>query len=154
LGLKLNTAGGFIKLLSFSGKNSYMLDSIIYPKITGEHSFGRWPDRTGDFTILDNPTPGDPNDKPYIMKVENTSVKSETIFIRYDKILGNLLVELPDASMLPAQISLIGITGITYSGFPIINARQQISIPHLTAGIYFVKLVNQQKVFTQKIYIH
>ena len=57
-GFKLDADGEFIGLYNAAG---VCVDSLTFPALKTDHSFGRLPDGDGEFLYMERPTPGNPN---------------------------------------------------------------------------------------------
>jgi hypothetical protein len=150
--LKLSKGGEYIGLYD---ANLNMIDSYTFGEQSTDISEGRYPNATGDFTIMEVPTPGKentissfvelPNENSFVLYPNPASEYIEITFSNYvNKGLQPLVHggEVEIYNMLGEVVVSLETHGSA--------SLQRIDISHLPAGIYFVRIGDYIEKFVKK----
>ena len=138
---KLSSTGESVVL---SNNNASIIDSITYYQQYTDTSYGRLPNATGPFQLL-NPTFSSYNEALSVFNISNENMIS--IFPNPAK--DNLQV-LVSNEQLNETMNILSVEGKVLKEYKIQNKETTINIEELEKGIYFIRIENVVRKFVKK----
>ena len=125
-GFKLSDDGEAVGLYDAAGT---LIDSVTFNSQSADQSYGRYPDATGSWQVLDKPTPGGPNERD-----PGDVIISEIMYHPYSEAL-----EAEDVGLEYIELFNRGVTAISLQGWRI-SKGVEFTFPNVTldGGAYLV----------------
>jgi len=156
--LSNRTNGGIIALVQIVGKDTVFIDSLSYPNIYPNLSYGRFPDGSENWHQLLKPTPGEKNIySPSKGEIENSSLLLQSYPNPFSD-FSNITVYLKDDK--PYHISIIDIAGNLLrkinlekqKGYQVVRWEgTDTNDKQVPSGIYFYSLHSDKILHTKKL---
>ncbi|RLD84742.1 MAG: hypothetical protein DRJ10_00360 [Bacteroidetes bacterium] len=139
---KLKLGGEQIAIFNAENMAFSIIDSVTFSEQSTDISMGRYPDGTGDFVIMGEPTPGASNINTGITKNDYFGIN----FHYYPNPLNTLLYIIPENGFTgEIVIELMNISGsIVHSQTKNISSGSEIvlNLAYLNNGTYFLRLID------------
>jgi hypothetical protein len=153
LNIKLNKNGDYLGIYQPVGNQRILIDEVQIADVPSKKTYARFPNITGDFTLLNHGTPWVENvalpEDPVIiteLTFENSSIGS----ITYHSISKLLEVKLENNT--PAIFVICDMSGRVIVSKTIFESAT-FNLQNQMTGIYMVKVISKNKAITEKLMV-
>lgn len=150
---RLDESGESILLCQKVGNDVHVLDSISFAFLLNQHSFGKYPDGTGDWQYMSYQTPGAPNDPTEPNLGIEDAVLSIDITLYPNPSVGEVYIELGTDDFIWGEYNcqLLDITGRCVSPWiRLDNITNRIVLDDLKNGFYFIRVMKGKRLIATK----
>jgi hypothetical protein len=149
LDFKLDRNGGEVALIECYGDTAMVIDSVFYPELDADQSFGRYSDGTDRWFVLTGITPGASN----IYTDLPDHAFSGTLAFSPNPVQDHGTLQYSGVSSEPVQVTLYDHLGRIVMSYPLVLKPEdnQIEFSGLPEGMYYLMIVGKKGIYNFKI---
>jgi hypothetical protein len=140
LGFNLAKDGGQVGIAQLTEKGMFFIDSVTYPKLKDNYSYGRYTDATSRWFMLGRMTPGESNVYTDITDIEDFKM----VLLYPNPARDYITINFTEPSRMDAEITIFSVTGqeMLRISIPEGTSTADYDITVLPKGIYLMNLKN------------
>lgn len=137
--------------------NFTLIDSVSFGPLDADEAFGRFPNGTGPFQVLDSPSPGESNDNPTANEKEDVLPQKTELYQNYpnpfnpETIISFYLQESDHILLEIYTISGQLVTTLVDQTLPPGHHAYRFNADHLSSGVYFYRFITKDEKTTHRM---
>ncbi len=149
LGFNLAKDGGQVGLAQLTEKGMFYIDSLTYPKLKDNFSYGRYFDATNRWFLLGRMTPGESNVYTEITEIEGLNMA----LIYPNPAQSHITIDFTEPSGSDIEVVILSVTGqeMLHLFIPEGTVSESYDISMLPGGLYLMNLRNRLSNVTIKL---